>query len=119
MFGALEVDLLPAGKNFVASVLFIPLGERRRHMHLLDDLSPPHTSLTCAKLDLTLLCRIRNDAHFGATEIVIEEVLEPHSRQEEDVPAVTPALLDILSRPVHPDLTVVAPTCAEAFIELH
>src|SRR5207253_8556516 len=42
MLGRLYLYILPAGKNLMATMLFIPLGERSRHVHLLNDVPPAH-----------------------------------------------------------------------------
>ena len=72
-------------------------------MHLLDDVAPADSGVVGAERDLPFLRRIRNDAALGAPEVVVEEVLEPHPRDEEEVPAVAAALLLILDRAVAAD----------------
>ena len=109
-----EVDLLPACEDLVTPMLLVPLGERRGHMHLLDDLSPPDAGVIGAETDLALLCGVGNDAHLGPAEIVVEEVLEPHPGDEQDIPAVIAAFLDIFHGAVGANLAVIAPARAEA-----
>src|SRR5437870_7557 len=97
---------LAAGEDLVAAVLVVPLGERRRHVHLLDDVAPADAGVVRAEGNLALLRGIGNDAHLGATEVVVEQILEPHARDEEEVPAVRTALLDVLNRTIALDLTI-------------
>ena len=79
----------------MASVLVIPLGKSGRHVHLLDDVPPAHASVIGAEGNLAFLRRVRNDALLGAAEIVVEQILEPHSGDKEEVPAVFAAPLDV------------------------
>ena len=46
----------------------------------------PTPVLYAQKLDLTHLRAVRDDAHLGAAEVVVEEVLEPHAGDEQDAP---------------------------------
>ena len=41
----LQTDFLAPGKDLMAPMLFVPLGERGRHMHLLDNVAPSHTGV--------------------------------------------------------------------------
>src|SRR3712207_7025004 len=61
-----------------AAMLFVPLGQRCRHVHLLDDVAPPDAGVVCAEGDFTLLRGIRDDAHLGRSE---EHTSELQSRQ--------------------------------------
>src|SRR5437879_10522042 len=62
-------------------------------MHILDDLPPSNTGVIRAEGNLALLRGVRNDAHFRAAEVVIEQILEPHPRDEQEVPRIAlPAL---------------------------
>ena len=99
---------LAAGEDLVAAVLLVPLGERRRHVHLLDDVAPADAGVVGAEGDFALLRGIRDDAHLGAAEVVVEQILEPHAGDEQEVPAVGAALLDVVLRPVAFDLAVLA-----------
>ena len=83
-----SVDLLAAGEDLVTAVLLVPLGERGRHVHLLDDVPPADARVVGAEADLPFLRRVRNDAALGAAEVVVEQVLEPHPGDEQEVPAV-------------------------------
>src|SRR5690348_9328248 len=52
---ALHADLLAAGEDLMPSVLLVPLGERGRHVHLLDDVPPADAGVVRAEADLALL----------------------------------------------------------------
>jgi hypothetical protein len=41
----------------VPPALLVPLGQRRRHVHLLDDVPPPHARVVRAEADLAFLRR--------------------------------------------------------------
>src|SRR5262245_2629784 len=90
-----ERDLLAASENLVAATLLVPLGERRRHVHLLDNLTPSDARIVCAEGNFTLLRAVRDDAHLGAPKVVIEQVLKPHSRDKQEIPAVLAPLEDL------------------------
>src|SRR5262245_106780 len=77
-------------------MFFIPPGQRRRHMHLLDYLAPADARVVRAERNLALLSAVRNDAHLGAPEVVIEQVLKPHSRDKQEVPSVFAPFEDVL-----------------------
>ena len=64
-------------------------------MHLLDDVAPAHAGVVSAEGDFAFLRGVRDDALLGAAEVVVEEILEPHAGDEEEVPAVGAALFDI------------------------
>ena len=87
-------------------------------MHLLDDVAPAHARVVGAEADLAFLRGVGDDALLGAAEVVVEEVLEPHAGDEEEVPAIGAALLDVLHRAVAGDLAVVLAGRAEALVEL-
>src|SRR4030095_15247461 len=84
-------------------MLLIPIGEVGSLVHLLDDLPPTYTSVVSAEGDLTFLGPIRNDAHFGATEIVVEKILEPHTLDTKHAPDIV-WIICVLS--LHPIVTV-------------
>src|SRR5581483_3560192 len=71
-----------------------------------------------AEAYLTLLRRIRNDALLGAAEVVVEQILEPHARDEQEVPAILAALLDILKSTVALHAAVVLAGCVEGLVHL-
>ena len=91
-----HAHLLAAGEDLVAAVLLIPLGEGGRHVHLLDDVAPADAGVVGAEADLAFLRGVGDDALLGAAEVVVEQVLEPHAGDEEEVPAVLAALLECL-----------------------
>ena len=115
---ARHLHFLAAGEDLVPAVLLVPLGERRRHVHLLDDVPPADAGVVGAEGNLALLRRIRNDAHLGAAEVVVEQVLEPHAGDEQEVPAIGPPLLDVRHRAVAGHLAVVLAGGAERLVEL-
>ena len=95
-----HANLLAAGEDFVTAVLFVPLGQRGGHVHLLDDVAPAHAGVVSAEADFAFLRGVRDDALLGAAEVVVEQILEPHAGDEEEVPAIRATLLDILHRAV-------------------
>jgi hypothetical protein len=57
-------------------------------VHLLDDVAPAHARVVGAEADLAFLRGVGDDALLGAAEVVVEQILEPHAGDEEEVPAV-------------------------------
>ena len=55
-------------------------------LHLLDDVPPADAGVVGAEADLAHLRAVRDDAHLGAAEVVVEEILEPHAGDEEHAP---------------------------------
>jgi hypothetical protein len=47
-------------------------------LHLLDDVPPADAGVVGAEADLPHLRAVRDDAHLGAAEVVVVEILEPH-----------------------------------------
>src|SRR5215475_3668196 len=80
----------------MAAMFFVPFGQGRRHMHLLDDLAPAYAGVVRAEGNLAFLSAVRNDAHLGASKVVIEQVLKPHSGDKQEVPAILAALENVL-----------------------
>src|ERR1017187_6549896 len=113
-----HADLFAAGEDFGAAVLLIPLGEGGGHVHLLDDVAPAHAGVIGAEADLASLRGVGNDALLGAAEIVVEQVLEPHAGDEQEVPAIATALLDVGLGAIAADLAVVLAGRGEGFVEL-
>ncbi len=91
---ALQIDLLALRVDFMLAVLLVPFGHGRILVHVLDDFAPADARVIGAEADLALLRGIGNDAHLGAAEVVIKQVLEPHAGDEEEVPRVGLAPLD-------------------------
>ena len=106
--GGFEADLLAAGEDLVTAVLLVPLGQSRGHVHLLDDIAPAHAGVVGAEADLAFLRGVGDDALLGAAEVVVEQVLEPHAGDEQEVPAIAAALLDVGLGAVAADLAVVS-----------
>src|SRR2546423_14420805 len=104
---AVELYRLAAGEDFVAAILFVPLRQRRRHVHLLDDVAPADAGVVGAEADLAFLRRVGNDALLGAAEVVVEQILEPHAGDEQEVPAIAAALLNVFDGAVTADLAVI------------
>ena len=102
-----HLHVLAAREDFMTSVLLVPLGERGRHVHLLDDVAPAHAGVVGAEGNFAFLRGVRNDALLGAAEVVVEQILEPHSRDEQEVPAILAALHDVVNRAVRTNLAVV------------
>ena len=61
---------------------------------------------------------LRDDALLGAPEIVVEQILEPHAGDEQEVPAVLAPLLDIFHGAVFADLAIALARRAERLVEL-
>ena len=86
-------------------------------MHLLDDVAPADAGVVGAEGNLTLLRGIRDDAHLGAAEVVVEQILEPHARDEQEVPAIRAAYLDVPLGSVRADAPIIVPSRAERLVE--
>src|SRR5882757_3865075 len=99
-------------------MLFIPLGERGRHVHLLDDVPPSHARVVSAERDLAFLRRVRNNALLRPPEVVVEQILEPHPRDKQEVPPVLPPLHYILNAAVRTNLAIIFSRRIEVLVEL-
>src|SRR5690349_9417346 len=66
----------------------MPFREGCGPVHAFDDLSPADAGVVGAEGNLAFLCPIRNDAHFGAAEIVGPEILEPHAFDTQNPPVI-------------------------------
>ena len=106
VFEALEIDALALGVDFVFAVVLVPLGDRRVLVHVLDDLAPAYARVVSAEGDFALLRGVRNDAHFGAAEVVVEKILEPHAGDEEEVPRILAALHGVVNLAIRRGATV-------------
>src|SRR5262245_52024456 len=107
----------------MAAVFLVPLRQGRRHMHLLDNPAPSHTRIVRAEGNLASLCGVRDNTHFGAPKVVIEQILKPHPRDKHEVPAILPPLKGILdaigvSLPPIAAADYLTPAPAEFLIEL-
>src|SRR6185295_7549632 len=102
-----HLDVLATGENLVSAMLLIPFRDGRVLVHVLDYVSPTDSGVVGAEGNLAFLRAVRDDAHFRASEIVVEEVLEPHTRDKQEVPAIRTTLLDIIFTTVAADLAVV------------
>ena len=94
------MDALPLGINLVLAVRLVPFGHRGGLVHVLDDLAPADSSVVRAERDFALLRCIRDDAHLGPSEVVVEKVLEPHAADDEGVPRIGAPFQRILKCPV-------------------
>src|SRR5262249_18004205 len=94
------------------------LRDRGVLVHVLDDVSPTDTRVVSTEGNLTFLSAVRNDAHLGATEVVVEEILEPHTGDKQEVPAIRSALLDIAGSAITADFAVVLAGQAKRLIKL-
>src|SRR5262249_30680237 len=74
-----QADFLTAGIYLMTSVLFIPLGQGSGHVHFLDYIAPTDAGVVSAERDLAFLCRGLNYALLSSPEVVVEQILEPHS----------------------------------------
>src|SRR4029077_18296080 len=93
MLVGVEIDFLALGVDFVLAVGLVPFGDGRVLVHVLDDLAPAYAGVVRAEGNFALLRGIGDDAHFGATEIVVEQILEPHAGDEQEVPGIGLAAL--------------------------
>src|SRR5687768_11530175 len=91
----------------MTAVFLVPLCDGRVLVHVLDDVTPADAGVVCTERDLAFLCAIRDDAHLCAAEVVVEKILEPHAGDEEEVPRVLPALLDVFHRALRSDLSII------------
>src|SRR6478672_1911484 len=97
---------MSAGIDSMFAVLLVPLGDGRGLVHVLDDLPPADSGGVRAEGNFTQLRRIRNDAHLGASEVIVEQILEPHSSNEQEVPGIVAALLNVYHRSVAGNLSI-------------
>ncbi len=114
----IEIDLLAAREDLMPPMLLVPFGKRRGHVHLLDDIAPSHARVVSAERNLTFLRGVRNNALLRPPEVVVEQILEPHARDEQEVPSVLPPLDDIVDSPIGPHLPVILPGSIEVLIKL-
>src|SRR5262249_3007500 len=79
---------LTTGENLVTSVLLIPLRDGCILVHVLNDIAPADPGVVGTERNLSFLGAIRDDAHLGAAKIVVEEILEPHAGDKQEIPTV-------------------------------
>src|SRR5438552_7465915 len=77
-----QLNFFAASKDFVPTMLFVPLTHSRVLVHVLDDVAPANPRVVGAETDLALLSAVRNDAHLSAAEVIVEKILEPHTGDE-------------------------------------
>src|SRR6202795_1374512 len=92
VFERIEADGFTLGVNLVFAVILVPFRHRRIFVHVFDDLAPAYAGVVCAEGNFTLLRGVRNDAHFGAAEVVVKKILEPHTGDKEEIPRILAAL---------------------------
>ena len=71
----------------------VPLRHGRILVHVFDNLAPANAGVVSAERNLPLLRSIGDDAHFRTAEVIVEEVLKPHSGNEQEIPGVLFAAL--------------------------
>src|SRR6266481_7761805 len=106
MLVSVEIDLLALGVNFVFAVGLVPFGDGRVLVHVLDDFAPAYARVVRAEGNFALLGGIGDDAHFGAAEVVVEKILEPHASDEEEVPRILAALHGVVKLAIRRGLAV-------------
>src|SRR5215831_4766566 len=113
-----EFDAVVVGEDLVAAMLLVPFSDRRVLVHVLYDVAPADTGVVGAETDLAFLGAVRDDAHLGAAEVVIEQVLEPHARDEKEVPAILAALYHVINGAVRRGLAIILARKTEGLVEL-
>src|SRR5947199_6632534 len=109
---------MTTGVNTMLAVFLVPLRDTGRFVHVLDDLAPADSRVVRAEGDFAKLRRIRDDAHLRAAEVVVEQILDPHSRHEQEVPRIAATPLDVVHCAVARDFSVTLAGQAKGFIEL-
>src|SRR5260370_10444422 len=94
MVRGVEIDVLALGVDLVLAMVLVPLGDSGVLVHVFDDLAPADSGVVRAEADFALLRAVGDDAHLGAAEIIVEEILEPHAGDEEEVPGILRATLN-------------------------
>src|SRR5262245_5371715 len=100
------------------AVLLVPFGDTGRLVHVFNDLPPSDSGVISAERDLPELRRVGNDAHLRPSEVIVEQILEPHSCDEQEVPWIIAPLLDVVHRAIAGDFPVALPGEPERLIEL-
>ena len=86
-------------------------------MHLLDNVPPSHTRVVSAERNLPFLGSVRNNALLRPPEVIVEQILEPHPRNKQEVPPILPPLHNVVNSPVRPHLPIILPGSIEVLIE--
>src|SRR6202163_1551941 len=89
-------------------VLLIPLRKSGRHVHFLDNVPPAYAGIVGTEGNFAFLRRVWNNALLGPPEVVVEQILEPHAGNEQEVPTVFAAPLDIVQSAVRSHFAVAA-----------
>src|SRR3990172_13029694 len=98
--------------------LLVPFVDGGRLVHFLDDVPPTDTGVVGAEGDLAFLGGVGDDALLGTAEVVVEQILEPHPGDEEEVPTVGPSLLDVRQGAIAGDLAVIPTGYVVGLVEL-
>src|SRR6266446_2821101 len=93
----------------MTTMLFVPFRNGCILVHVLNDIPPADPCIVSTEANLALLCAVRNNAHLRAAEVVIKQILKPHTSDKQEVPTVGAPLFDVLRAAVTPDLSVVLP----------
>src|SRR6266478_3400364 len=99
-------------------MFFVPLSNGGVLVHVLDYVAPANTRVVSTEANFTFLRSVGNNAHLGASKVVVEQILKPHARDKQEVPTIGAALFDVLGTAVAANLAVVFSSQAEGFIEL-
>src|SRR5581483_10815147 len=110
-------NILAAREDFMPAVLFVPLRNGRILVHVLDDVSPADSGVVGTEADFAFLSSVRDDAHLRAAEVVVKEILEPHTGDEQEVPAIRTAFFNIFLATIAADLAVILAGQTEGFVE--
>ena len=99
-------------------MIVVPLGESGSHVHLLDDVAPAYARVVGAEGNFTFLSGVRDDALLCTAEVVVEQILEPHSSDEEEVPTIATADFNVGHRALAGYLTVALASGTHRLVEL-
>src|SRR5436190_19898511 len=109
---------MAAGVNAVLAILLVPLLHAGSLVHVLDNLPPADTGVVRTEGNLSQLGGIRNDAHLRAAEVIVEQILEPHTGNEQEVPRILSPLLDVFDSAIAGHLSITFAAQAERLVEL-
>src|SRR5688500_2373569 len=102
----------------MTAVFFIPLRDGRILLHVLNDISPTYAGVVSTERNLTLLGTVGNNAHLGPAEVVVEQVLKPHSSNEQEVPAIGSTFFNVILRTIATDFAIIFAGQAKRFVKL-